>query len=237
MEPYDFPPDEIAAMKKRFPKLKYEKKGLWIGTLDFDREYREYRIIDSYEVAIRTYDYPNRLPFVTSKDDRIKSIVEKYKIKDVRDLHWTDGNGACLCVRQEEKIKFPPGSDFVYFMDNLVIPYFYGLSYFEENGYWPWLEYSHGGLGLLEYYAKDPIEQTAESIAALTDIFTGDKNNWRKYRAQIVNPNPNKACICGSGKPFSECTHALAWKGLARLRDDLKRLHLNPYKVFTQRKS
>jgi hypothetical protein len=234
MELYDIPTEEIVATKKRFPKLKHEKKGIWTGVLEFDREYREYRISDSFEIAVGTYDYPTHLPFVTETGGRIKAIAEKYHLKDIRDVHWTNGSGACLCVRQEEKIKFPPGSDFVYFIDNLVIPYFYGLSYFEENGRWPWLEYSHGGLGLLEYYAKDPVEQTASSIAVLANVFTGDKDNWRKYRTQLMNPNSNKACICGSGNSFSRCSHTLAWKGLVRLHEDLKRLRLNPYKVFTR---
>ncbi len=237
MDFYDFSKAEIAAVKKRFPKLNYTNPGAWKGILEFDSAYHEYRIIDKYEVIIIVpSDYPARMPFVSETGGRIPFIANKYRLKDIRDIHWTKENGACLCVRQEEKIKLPPGSNLVYFLENLVVPYFYGLSFFEERGRWPWREYSHGGLGLLEYYAEDPLEQTKESIEKLTPIFTGDKENWKKYRAQLMSPSANKICICGSKQPFSDCRHGLAWRGLVRLHQDLKRLGLNPYKVFSSSK-
>lgn len=234
MDLYDFSRAEIVSVRKRFPRLDCTKPGVWEGILEFDHKYRDYRIIDAYNIIIVTPpDYPDRMPLVSETAGRVFSIAKKHNLADIRDIHWTKENGACLCVRQQEKTKLPPGSDFVYFVENLVTPYFYGLSFFEEYGRWPWREYSHGGLGVLEYYAEDPTEQTKESIEKLVPVFTGDKAHWKKYRAQLVSPSINKICICGSKQSFSSCRHGLAWKGLLRLHEDLKRLGMNPYKVFS----
>jgi len=83
-------------------------------------------IIDSYQIRIIIPDnYPDSIPFVQEIGGKAKAIVEKYGIIDPRDFHWNPGNGtACLCVKQQEKIKFPPRSTLVYFIENLVILYF-----------------------------------------------------------------------------------------------------------------
>lgn len=227
---YEFTPEEIAAVKSHFPKLEYLSTGVWKGILEFDHIYRGYRIIDSYSIGIGVpAAYPSQFPHVTELGDRVTKAAAKYN-KSVLDAHWSQQNGACLCVKQEEKIKFPPGSDMVFFIENLVIPYFYGLSYFEEHGRWPWKEYSHGVLGILERHIEDSEKHTRESLELILPAFR-DNPDWRKYRAQFVEPKGNKACLCKSGKAFSEC-HPLGWQGMVLLHEDLKRLNLNPYKFF-----
>lgn len=231
---YEFSKSEINEVYHKFPKLKLTQKGVWEGTIDFDRTYRDYRIIDNYQIRIIIPDnYPDSIPFVQEIGGKAKAIAEKYNIKDPRDFHWNPGNGtACLCVKQQEKIKFPPGSTLVSFIENLVISYFYGLSYFKDHKKWPWREYSHGGLGILEYYAENPVEQTKDTLETLSVVFRDDVN-WKKYRKHIKNPTNNKSCICGSKEPFAQC-HSLAWQGLMRLHDDIHRLKLNAYKLFSK---
>lgn len=235
--PYEFSQEKLDEIRRKFPGLEYVQGAGWRGTLEFDKIHEDYRIIDSYQIAICIpKDYPNSIPLVGEIGSRAKTIVEKHEIKDPRDLHCClKGNAAqvCLCVKQQEKIKFPVGESIVFFMETLVVPYFYGLSYFEENKRWPWREYSHGGLGMLEYYAEDSTKQTKTNIETLSIAFQSDMY-WKKYRKQTQNPNGSKLCICGSSRPFNEC-HSLAWKGLMRLHEDLRRLKLNAYKLFSNK--
>lgn len=231
---HEFPKEEIDAVKARFPKLNYISIGAWKGILEFDRVYRDYRIIDSYEIGIAVQSgYPDVFPHVTELQGRALAAAKKHNKNNSLDSHWSREHGACLCVRQEQKIKFPPGSDMVFFIENLVIPYFYGLSYFEEFGSWPWREYAHGGLGLLERHAEETTESTKESLRAILPIFRDDLKNWRKFRAQFMEPRGNRACICELGLPISDC-HPLAWTGIVKFHNDLKRLGLNPYKFFSR---
>ncbi len=235
MDFHEFSSVEVAAVKSQFPKLGYISTGVWKGALEFDRVYRDYRIIDNYEISIAVpATYPDRLPHVSELGGRVVAAAKKHS-KDVLDAHWSSQNGACLCVKQEEKIKFPSGSDMVFFIENLVIPYFYGLSYFEEYGRWPWREYSHGCLGLLEFHAEDVADKTAEMIQELAVSFRNDAK-WEKYRDHLLKPKPKRLCPCGSGKTFPDC-HRGAWNGLIALRGDLRLLNLDAHKLFSRERT
>lgn len=229
--PYDFPEEEIAAVRNKFPKLALRDPGVWDGEIDIDATYNEERITDSFKIGIVASDkYPHELPAMIEIGGRTNSIAEKYRLTDRRDLHYNVKNRvACLCVKQEEKIKFPPGSNLVNFIDDLVIPYLYGLSYYDQHGKWPWGEYSHGGLGLLEFYAENG-EQTVEQIEEVAKSFVAD-DHWKEYSRQFRKPSAERFCVCGSQKPFRKC-HPRAWQGVERLHADLKRLEVNIYKLY-----
>lgn len=230
--PYDFSEEEISAVRNKFPKLELIQPGTWKGVLDVNAIYGGHQIQDSFEIRIKVSNkYPEEIPTVEEIGGRTKLIGDKFNLKDRRDLHYNVFNGfACLCVKQEEKIKFPTGSNLVTFIDNLVIPYFYGLSYFDQNGKWPWGERSHGGLGLLEFYAENPITQTKEEIEGLIKVFRKEKN-WKEYNKQIRKLSGDRACLCGSGKPFKKC-HSQAWQGIKRLTEDSIKLRLNLDSMF-----
>lgn len=230
--PYDFSEEEISAVRNKFSKLELIQPGTWKGILDIDAVYNGHRIQDFFEVLIVATDkYPEEIPMIAEVGGRTKAIGDKYNLKDRRDLHYNLANGiACLCVKQEEKIKFPPGSNLVNFIDNLVTPYFYSLSYFDQNGKWPWGERSHGGLGLLEFYAENPVTQSKEEIENLVKVFRQDKN-WKEYNKQIRKLSGGRSCLCGSGRPFKKC-HSQAWQGIKRLVEDSKKLRINIDSMF-----
>jgi hypothetical protein len=232
MQDFQLSTDEIDATRRAFPSLHCVDGRLWNGTLHIDNTFREYRIVDDFHISIAIgAEYPKRLPRVEECGGRTLAILKKHSLTDQRSVHSTPQNGACLCVRQEEQKRFPPGTTFVEFVEKLVVPYFYGLSYFDERGSWPWSEYGHGGIGILEYYAGDSTDQTPESIRALAPLFSSDEHNWKRYQKQFRSPSGARACPCGSNIPFSAC-HRLAFEGLLRMHDDLKRFRLNPYKLF-----
>lgn len=232
METYQFSEEEIALIKNRFRRLDLVSPTIWSGVLDFESEYNGNVIQDEYKIEIIIpVKYPAAIPIMREVGGRSEAVAKKYEITDLRNLHRNQSNGSsCLCVRQEEQRRFPPGSNLLKFIDDLAIPYLYGLSYFDEHGRWPWGDYSHGGLGLLEFYSEDPIEQTREGVEELSTNFRLD-DNWREYSKQIRKPSPDKPCICHSGIPFQKC-HYRAWLGLLRICTDIKRLGLNSNKLF-----
>lgn len=229
---YDFSENEIAEVRNKFPKLTIKSQGVWDGEIDVNAVYGNVHIIDIFKIGIIASDkYPVELPVMIELGGRTDAIAEKYKIKNRQDLHYNiKSRVACLCVKQEEKIKFPDGSNLVTYIDDLVIPYLYGLSYFDQNGKWPWGEYSHGGLGLLEFYADDQSEQKIDDIKQTAKVFVAD-NNWKEYSKQIRKPSAQKACICGSGRQFQRC-HPSAWRGILKLNTDIRQLGLNAYNLY-----
>ncbi len=229
---YVFSEDEIVFVRSKFPKLTLVSESVWGGVIDIDATYNDIHIVDSFQVKIGVFrDFPTELPIVNEVGGRIKVIADIYGITDYRDLHVNPRTDTiCLCVKQEEKYKVPLGSTFVDFLHNLVVPYFFGLSYYEKNQAWPWGEYSHGGLGLLEYYADNKIPLTSDDLDLLVSNLRKD-DKWKLYRKRFRDSSLTKGCICGSGKPFNVC-HSKATDGMSYVLREVRRLHLNAYKLF-----
>jgi hypothetical protein len=199
-----------------------------------DHTHNNTHIKDKFNIIIGADEkYPESMPRLIETGKRTEKIAEKYNIKDFRDLHNNsmEQGTACLGSPREIREKFPAGSDLVIFVDNLVIPYLFGLSFYEDNGKWPWGELSHGILGILEDYleidnpSKDNILETLKWIKR--------SPNWIEYNKQMKKLSPQKHCVCGSHKPFCNC-HPEAWKGLEKLIIDMKSFSLNPKIALNQ---
>jgi len=225
--------EEIKEINNRFPELKENGSG-FSGIISFYETYNKCEIEDTFEVTIDIPDgYPIEMPTLRETGGRTEWIAKKHNKENLMDLHRNPTTGtACVCVKQLERKKFPVGSNILTFIDELAIPYLYGLSFYEENGHWPWHEYSHGCLGILEFFAEDAEKIDPKMIIELSVIFKKDPK-WEKYRDYIVKPRKKRFCPCGSEKPFFEC-HKKAWKGITVLHKNLKKTNLNPYEIFSR---
>ena len=186
---------------------------------------------DSFQVRI-TATNPNssRVPALYEIGGRTEVIAEKLGLTDLRTLHRNKDGTVCVCVKQIEKRKFPPSSDLFVFVEELAVPYLYGLVHYEHHRIWPWGDYSHGSMGLLEFYAEDTTPQTVEDIAEVLPSMRKDLN-WKEYHKQLRKPSAERSCLCGSGKPFRVC-HKKAWQGLLHLRSEMLRLGLDFSSLF-----
>ena len=182
-----------------FPDLRYESDaGIIAGAIElraaYDREQKKLRIgsddatasMDSYlcdsffiRIVLDTVDR-NGWPTVYEVGGRHARIADRENIETI-DLHFYP-NGACclglqLLADRRTKLKE--------FMDELVVPFFYRLSYTDTHGleaarHYLWDEYSHGDQGVREY---------------LSDV--ADVARLRLGR--------NDPCACGSGRKFKRC--------------------------------
>lgn len=221
-----FSETEIIEVIARYPKLQSYSGSVLEGHLDIHAEYNGFRITDSFLIRVTSSNLnSDKTPALREIGGRTEAIARKYQIEDLRDLHRNFDGTACVCVRQMESRKFPSGSPLLLFIENLVVPYLYGLSYYDKHGKWPWADYSHGALGLLEFYAEDEQQKTESDIH---DVIMQVKRerNWKEYHKQFRKPSADKLCICGSRKSFHKC-HGRAWRGVLRLHADLLRLDLN----------
>ncbi len=231
---YDFTEQEIAQVRRKYPGLSLARPGVWKGVLDFHATYNDVAISESYQVAILVpEDFPAKFPAIAETGGRIQSIARKYNITDLRGLHCNPNNlFLCLCVKQEEKTRLPAESKFIDYIDELVVPYFYGLTFFDQHGAWPWGEWSHGVLGVLEHYSENSAEQSVKSILELGPTIKSDEE-WKYYTFQIRKPSAKKLCVCGSKKAISGC-HKKAWHGIILLSADVKKFNLNVEKIFSR---
>ncbi|GEM_PF-1332765 len=226
---FEFSREEIQAVESFFPKLKLVEPTVWEGEIDLSASYDGCEINDLYQISVTVH--PDRIPDLREIGGRTLQVARKYDLADIRSLHCApDSRIACLCTKQEELKRFPVGSDMVKFLKELAVPYLYGLSFYEVYGKWPWKEYSHGVMGLLEYEADEQGQHTVYSISSLVQFFLKEKK-WPKYREQLIHPKGYGPCPCGSRIPFYAC-HNRSWIGLQHLHRCMDQLGIRPKQLF-----
>ena len=189
---------DIEWLELYFPNLQYKADSQKIvGELEFcaayDNESRKliindelrkvnYLICEVFEIEIRlSLPDGNGWPKVYEVGGRHYQIAKKCNV-EIIDLHfYSDDDACCLGL----KFRDNKSSSIKGFLMELVIPFFYQLSYTEKFGIDAsrkdlWGEYSHDEKGRWEH---------------LTEI-----SNFAKQ-----NPSRNSLCPCGSGKKYKRC--------------------------------
>ena len=196
--------NDIEFLKNCFPSLTYEPKAQKIiGELSFcacyDKTIRKVRIetsepddvirksdsflCDVFEIEISLDSESiesNGWPEVHEIGGRHKSIAKKYGV-EIIDLHFFPDSACCLGIRYSRERNLTIER----FLLNLVVPFFYRLSYTDQFGIEAarnnlWDEYSHGDKGRKEH---------ARELFSLA----------RRNRGR------NKPCPCGSNIKYKKC--------------------------------
>lgn len=222
----DFPKTEVSEVIAKYDGLQQKSVRVLEGTLDMRAEFGGLLLADSFAVQIAAANpHSDRVPALREIGGRTEAIANKHGIRDLRDLHRNNDGTACLCVTYAESQRFPDGSTLLSFIESLVVPYLYALSFFDKNKKWPWPDYSHGVVGLLEFWGENDALRTAAELGDLVSRVRREAN-WTAYHKQFRKPSAERLCICGSQKSFQLC-HPRAWRGVLRVHDDLQRLGLN----------
>lgn len=209
----DFYLAEKRIIREKFPTLEYREENSKIflsGIINLDDMVLDLKIVDSYEIEIEfPYIYPALLPTVREVGGRKEKIVKERGLESIRELHFNPRDGsACLCLRNQEGRFFPLGSTVETFLYSLVIPFFYGLSYFERTGKWPWGHYSHGANGIVEFYCEKLGTQDLKLIVGCVELLVGGEIN------------EHDRCPCGSTEQFRKCHPAILEK-LRQLKKEI----------------
>ena len=142
---------EKLLLEKYFPTLRMVEGENLIyveGDLPLKYKIKEVEIDDLWKILIIIpFDYPNSLPLVKEAGGRIEPTLDR---------HFFPAGHACLCHASEWRYYFSPKeSNLKDFLEKLVIPFFYGQSYFEKtDGEWPFGEYKHGSGGMFQFYSS-----------------------------------------------------------------------------------
>ena len=182
-----------------FPDLRYDPEaGVIAGELElraaYDSEQEKLRIgsddatasMDSYlcdsfsiKIELDAIDQ-NGWPTVHEVGGRHARIADRENIATI-DLHFYPDGGCCLGLQFLADRR----TTLKEFMDELVVPFFYRLSYADVHGLgttrkFLWGEYSHGDQGLREY------------LSDVADIARHGQGR-------------NDPCPCGSGRKYKRC--------------------------------
>jgi len=183
-----------------------------------------YIISDSFKVEIMFHLYK---PSIKEIGGRVENILLKNNIHQ-SDIHINVNNTICLCPYPKLRKLFPDRVNIIDYIDKLVIPCFYGLSFYEKYTKWPWGEYSHYDLGIYEYYYENRIPSDKPDMSVIINcieiLSDSGKNIFLKKKVPL---NEDKNCPCKSGHKFKDC-HKEAFQGLSLLLQDYNSLYPLP---------
>ncbi len=220
--------DDLEWLRENFPDLTYKEgnPGKISGILAFGMEYiPDKKRIDLYQFSKKSKSrnnlihdkYEIEINLEKTRDSIWPQVYETGKrIPRKQDFHcYGDGN-LCLTTSFEEVIYSQNGFNLREFMTKVVVPHFYSQSFHEKYDHWPWGEYSHGVLGLLESFAN--IEKHITFYKKLDVLYKicHQSSLLDHYLNSKTNPY-SVICPCGSLRPFSEC-HSEAFKGYQVLK-------------------
>jgi len=202
-----------------YPGLKYKIEGgkeFWEGPLSFVARFDSVRVKDTFKICIELSPEPGEFPLVMENGGRIESLLARGKAKRAVDLHVNPNSTICFCPKPEERRRFHGVLDLKRFIQELVIPYFFALHQFEKTEKWIWGQYSHGHLGIMEYYFD---HKSDNDTALLQDCLKAMGFASGKVMENKVQLNGHEKCPCGSGLKFKKC-HPMALAGLKAIIKD-----------------
>ncbi len=177
-------------------------------------------IKDIYMVKI-VFHNDSFIPSVYETADRIKLFAQKNSIK-LCDLHVNDSGILCLCPKSLERIKLGDSYTIEDLFKKLLIPFFYAQSFYEKNKQWPWQDYSHGDMGLLEAYTDCSVN--SDSKVLCKETYSALKPDIRSVITSGNLVTRQSMCLCNSGEKFRKC-HKRAWEGIKKLKKDYFEQH------------
>lgn len=201
---------QLDSVVKKFPHLKItELDGVQLlkGILDIINEDKE--VVGSFYIEIKySEDFPYRFPFLYEVGGDVPKSADWHKYTDDR---------CCITVEPDEILKCKDGISVIAFIESYAIPYFANQIYRKLNGKYKNGEYSHGEIGLLEFYCV---------------LFqTSDKSKWREYvnfvsSGKTIKARRNERCFCGSSLKYKNCHNKVFYNinriGIKQIIKDLK---------------
>ena len=188
------------------------------GILSFDMTYMpiKERIKDDYQIEIEMpLEAELKFPEVKEVGNRIPKTAER---------HISANGTCCLSSPLLTETLFPNGFKIEVFFQNILIPYFFGQSYFEEHKKWPWGEYDHGLMGLLESYQEIEVEMDGRGLKKVL-IALSKQIEWStclEYLKRTSDIKGHWGCVHNTNMKFRLC-HPMAFRGLFKLKRDIQR--------------
>lgn len=129
-------------------------------------------------------DYPSSPPQVYEVGGAIPRSADR---------HVNPDGSACLFAPPDRWYKCPPGTELKAFLDGPVREYFFSQAFYDLTRRWPFGEWGHGDLGIVEFYAE---RLGLLNILAIR-IFLNHAANPKAFR--------HWQCPCGSGHKAIQC--------------------------------
>lgn len=222
--------DDERWLAESYPGL-VRQENVIAGKISFTASYNEKsnqflimrdREVDAMGGTILSCEYQIRV--VTRDEITYSALPALYvdEIDVVNDRHFAFDRSACLCSPLQEKEFLFPKFDFPKFLEQLVVPFLYGQSFYSRYNHWPWAEYTHGVTGLLESLVDEEILD-ADTIRNFLSMLAIEKGAWPDIRValQRARIKGHTLCFCPKHDQIRRC-HPKALIGIRKLEQEIK---------------
>ena len=180
---------QLEELLSRHPGLRIVPSGGDTLTLRGDIGFRlqgpRHRPIeDTYTVELQIPSrFPEELPTAKETGGRLPASFHKF-----------EGGSLCVGAPTALRVKLAQSPTLPTYVDEFVVPYLFGYSYFVEHGEMPFGELAHGRTGILDYLAElFGSEQSEQAYEFL-------------HLASLKRRDANKhVCPCRSGRRLGRC--------------------------------
>lgn len=180
--------EQIADVLKKYPDFEVKEEAASCtlsGKFIMNAEYNNIPLYDEYEIEIVVRDiFPDEVPEVRNLGNDIPTAFE----------HFYSNGALCLGAACELYDFLAEKKSLRSFIDEIVMSYFYAVSYYRRYGTVPYGERSHGIKGIEEAY-MDRYEVADQNVLIQLMMYLA---GVYRYRGHID-------CPCGSGMRFRDC--------------------------------
>lgn len=141
--------EELNWLSLNQPLLKYENQ-LITGIFRLSKSYKGKCLRKKYIISIDlSVNDENQLPITYINNEQLNNLLKRYKISK-SDIHINKDDSMCLCIPELNKLYLKKGYNLVEYINLLLEPFLYWISYYMEFKSKPWDDYSHGYIGYIE---------------------------------------------------------------------------------------
>jgi hypothetical protein len=225
---------DLEWLRATYPLLQVnEQRTELFGMLSFTAGYDA--ATGLFTIARLEGEEPSGMVLSGAYDVRIKDIgelndnrwclprlfIESTRIPFGPGRHFNGDNSACLCGPSEEMALLGQGYIFPRYLEEVCIPFLYGQVHFDAYQRWPWPEYDHDIVGVLQSYAASG---STKGLGFVLWGYLSRQPTWPVIRSILANekrPKGHMPCLCQSRTPIRHC-HPDAWEGLKKLCADVR---------------
>ncbi|MGL4652841.1 hypothetical protein [Cetobacterium sp.] len=178
--------NRIKPSENKFFKISRILNNYIYGTLTISHVFNKEYIFRKFEICIKIYD--NKFHSCYELNNEIPREYHHHTGEEDIELKTTS---LCLGSNAEIKSFLEKTSNLSKFIDMFIIPYFFNFSYFDKFGEEMWSGYSHGRVGIKEYFFDKFNIINEEILIKIMELI--QKNKY------YLN------CPCGSKKAFDRC--------------------------------
>jgi SEC-C motif len=205
--------NQLEEIIEKYPKLyKFTSNNILILKGFIDVIDNNGKVWDTFEIEIHPIDkFPNAFPILFEIGG---------KIPRNSDWHIYDNGSCCLTVPPNETIVCKNGITVLEFIDEWVLPYLANQVYRNLTGNFANGEYSHGVLGIIEFYEKLLVTKNENEIVKILYFILKENK-----------PKRTNICFCGSRKKFRHC-HKDVFEKTILIGEDMLRTNLVSMMIY-----